>query len=214
MSDKKIEFSFTSALSGINPDTGAWLEKDHDAMAKKIRARIMSRPSGDGIHAMFIARYGMYAEFYTESTNADTVIEAVKEAIRWASNELEGAFPLRGDKTPEVIVDTKVPQPIGKTRITAALQTNLYAYPVNDEKGKEMRSKLAEELLQLDGVCGYTIYLNGAELTVRTAVTTVDDAKAHIQQLFDRYAQDKDSEFLPFANGVPDIDWRVHVIMQ
>lgn len=215
MSEKKIEFTFNSALSGVNPVSGAWLEDEHKTMAKGVRAHIMSQPSGDGVCGMFIARYGMSVSYISEATSAAEVIDAVKEAVNWAAANMERAFPLRDDKTPGVTVDTRLPKKTDKVQITATLTTNLYAYPTSDDDGKALRSEFAAKLVRLDGVRGYVVYLDGVQLTIDTTTTSVAEAKAHIENLLKACASEPASEFLPFVKDQPIvIDWDVRNIMQ
>lgn len=215
MSEKRIEFGFTSALSRVDSTTGAWDSAGHDVLAKAIRGHIMSVPSGDGICGMNIVRYGMTVNYLDEVITFDEVVTAVKNAFEWAVSSLSEAFPIRGTKTPRLIVETsapKAPRVIGMA-ITASLKTNLFAFPVDSEDGNRLRRSFASELLQFDGANGYTVYLDGVTLKIRTSITTVEAAQLHIHRLLTRHAQDKDSEFLPFTDGeMPEIDWSVEEI--
>lgn len=212
MREQKIEFSFSSALSGVDPDTGTWQKDLQEAMAKKIRGRIMAQSTGDGICGMNIARYGMYVEYFSEIISFNEVVVVVREAIEWATHNVEGAFPIREGKTVDVTVDTKLPTPrtpSGKMEITANLLTNLFAYPTTEDESKRLKALFATELLQLDGVVGYGVFIDGIRLTIKTAITSVDAAKAHMQQLLEKHAENKESEFLPFLHDDLFIDWSV-----
>jgi hypothetical protein len=206
---KSIEFTFNSALSGVDTHTGAWSQKAHDELAKKVRSHIMGQPTGDGICGMFIARYGMNVEYIDKATSPENVVGAVNEAIQWAADQ-EDMFPLRGDKTPEAILDTHIPKPTKNFEVIAELSTNLYALPTTNEETQQLRLKFAKLLVRLDGVCEYSIYLDGAALTVDTTITTVEQTKEHFRNLFATHANQPDSAFLPF-NKDKEVAIRWHV---
>jgi hypothetical protein len=215
MSEKKLQFGFNSALSPVDKETGAFDEKGvHDTMAKKIRGHIMSQTSGDGICGMFIARFGMSVSYVTEATTEEKVVAAVNEAIAWTANQ-EGFFPLRGDKVPEVTLEKPREKVFtGRVAVKADFGSDLYVHPVTQELGAALREKFAEELVQLNGVRDYRVGNNWVQLVVEIKLTPADAAKAHIQELLNKHAENKESEFLPFAKGQPiNIEWETLNLM-
>lgn len=214
MSEQQIEFVFTSSLTKPNPSNGAQDKGVLDEIAKMIRGRIMSQPTGDGISGMNIERHNVTVKFITEVTCPEAVIKAVEEGVRWASRSVIGAFPLSGDKAVRVIVTTHIPQPTSLVQITAKLPSDLYACPVNFEDENALVLELRTELLQFDGARDAGAGINGVSLTIDTDRADTNMARFHIRKLLDRYARQEESVFMPFVTEPVYIAWDTIPIMK
>lgn len=210
----KIDFSFNTALSGVSPETGAFQEEVQSAMAKRIRGRLMSQTSGDGVCGLYVTRYGMTVEYVVDATTREKVIQAAEEAIKWAAENIDGAFPLRGDKSPMAYIKTDKKSYSGETIVIAKLPSDLAVYP-SASNWTSVIAGFAAELVKLNGVRGQDVYINQVELKIDTEVTTVEVAKKHIQQLLDSHASNNSSDYMPFESGSPvKVNWFTKEIMK
>lgn len=210
-----IEFDFNTALTGVDSENGKFDERAFEEIAKKIRGYIMSQPSGDGISGMRVSRYGMHVDYEANATTRDKITTAVEASISWAADTLEGAFPLRENKVPTAVTTTHVQKPTGRTAVTARLKTNLYRRPIDEEESASVRKDLAAALVDLDGVREFRIGMDGVSLDISDDVTDPETAKKHIQELLQKFANDSDSPYLPFAKSTTvDIEWSVEPYMR
>ena len=137
-----------------------------------------------------------------------------EEAIKWAAENIDGAFPLRGDKSPMAYIKTDKKSYSGETIVIAKLPSDLAVYP-SASNWTSVIAGFAAELVKLNGVRGQDVYINQVELKIDTEVTTVKVAKKHIQQLLDSHASNNSSDYMPFESGSPvKVNWFTKEIMK
>jgi hypothetical protein len=204
----KMLFKLNTAFSPVDPETGKWMEKEerwgeksHDAMAKKLRGHIMAQISGDGLFNIYVGRFYIKAEYLTGRTTREKVLAAVEEGVAWAITHLNGAFPIRGDKTPTADLEDEAPRFSGEWIIKGLLvQTDLYRHTPNRESEAQLVSNFGAEIDEnLPGVRGWQVGINGATVTIDPKITKPEDARDYIRALFQKHASDEHSPYLPFV---------------
>lgn len=211
MSEKTIKFDFTSALFGVNPDTGAYLKEVHDELAKQIRGHLMSQPSGNGIYDVGVYRYAMEVKFYDNIIAPEAIIEAVDEVISWAFDTLENAFPFSNDEAPRAVrVVQRQPKDTNQVVIAAYLPTNLYVCPASTEAGEVLKSRFAADLLKCDGARSHWVQIDRIQLTIDDRYISIAKAQEHMQKVLDD-AANTDGPFMPFNKKAPiQVEWTVN----
>lgn len=209
-----LEFKFSTALSSVNPETGSREGAKLEAIAKQIRGRVMSQQSGDGITGMWIERYGMRVEYFSDIITAKQVDEAVNEAFAWLIRENKDAFPLLPDPKNKVVelvtTGRHEGQPDTEASVEAIFRTNLYEYPASNAVRENIHEELAEELLQLRGVRNLTIFIDRLVISVIQELTSAEDVKSHIEKVLSAHAANPDSKFMPYIKNQPlYIAWNV-----
>jgi hypothetical protein len=196
-----INFKFNTAISPISPDNGRFEKDTHESIAKKLRGRIMSRPSGDGIVGMWIERYDMSVEFHSDVTTIEQVEKAVEDGVVWIADSDERAFISRAEKVPRVTVEGYANLPTGVVLLEMQLDTNLYRYAATLEERAAIEAEFAREILELDGVVDLRIYIDSISLSIRTAVHSVSDFQEHIKSLLEKHSKDVSSKYLPYVTA-------------
>ncbi len=166
----------------------------------------------DGIHRCTIERYSITVEYLTGITDDSTVLAEIQSAVAQAA-EMEGLFPLRGDKTPAVIAPTPNPKAEPST-LTALFGSQL----VHCRFGRQtdfdtITSPLADALAAQDGVCEVYITLDRVCIHFNPRLTDLSAVKQHVLNVLEdasnRSGEWEDSEFFPFKTSGTSIitDW-------
>lgn len=190
---------FNSAISGIQPD-GKFRDNDHDATVKPVRGLIMSQT--DGITGMNIGRYGARVNHFAEIISADQVRTAFQTAIDAILETTDHTiFPLRGEKTPTVTLEsTSAPKPSYRKTVAARFDTDIAAYTKDDKKWNEFTTRVGEALANINGARDYEIYLNEVHLTIDTRAVSVQAAQEHMDNVIQTLR--REDVILPFAKDV------------
>ena len=110
MTTSKVLYSFSGALTSLDPETGAF---DKDAFSKTvmpIRGRIMSF---DGLTGCFIARYAVEVSYIEEIVDLEVLDAHIKSVFEWVESQDE-FFPLIKEK--ESVSVTRDGATKGKTK--------------------------------------------------------------------------------------------------
>jgi hypothetical protein len=100
--EQKFKLYFNTAVTGINPETGEWDSEAHYSTVAPLRGKVMQI---DGLADCFIARYAIEITYMSNVAEQTALIKAVQKAVAEVS-DMEGFFPLRGDKTPAATLES------------------------------------------------------------------------------------------------------------
>jgi hypothetical protein len=171
-------------------------EKAHAALIKPLYDRIMD--GRDGVLKCYIGLYEIKVTFVEAVISADEVRGIVEEAVEWAAQNVEGMFPLRGDKHPAIIKPERTSSPkTNKVAITALCKTSalkstrlLPYYPSRTEvngydavQAARETYPLRQAMTRCEGVQGCRIGSDGVRLIIDTDYVTVGAAKDHITRV-------------------------------
>lgn len=213
MSERTINFTFNTAISDVDPQTGRLNEDAQGNLVRPLLARIKQI---DGVYFCYIARYGMEVKYIVEATNVETLEREINAAVEWAATQ-EGFFPKRGNKTPRAILEqSKSPM----RKVVVQFGTHCLAYPVNalgkydSATFKHKTQALAARLADTDGIVDCTVELNGAILEYDSRITDHGRVTEHIETVLDETLDDDfnfdvEEVFFPYVrNGYSDLSLR------
>jgi hypothetical protein len=196
-----VNFKFTTAISPVTPESGRFDKEVHESIAKKLRGRIMSQQTGDGIAGLWIERYDMSVEFHSEIITINQVKKAVEDGIAWINESDGAAFPYVNSELPSVTVEGYTNLSMGVVELDLQLDTNLYRYAATREEREAIEAEFAREILELDGVVHLRIDVDVILISIRTTVHSVQEFKEHIKALLETHAKDENSKFLPYVQA-------------
>ena len=196
---KKVSFTFNTAISAVDGETGKWDEKAHNQLVMPLRALIMGRL--DGATGCHISRYDVEVSFLVNVTDTATVVERVQNAVDEASG-MPGFFPLKGDKTPAAsYVEPAKPNYDNHwwvARVT--FNTDLF---INEDEvlTQALIDRLVARLVRADGarqpgVDQRKVYIRFDQRQVAPA-----RMKAHLEQVISEIMEERaEKGYFPFAD--------------
>jgi quinol monooxygenase YgiN len=205
MSERKLNFRFNTFVSG-NGEDGTFDQNGHRQLIAPLFRLIKNN---DGITTCYVYQAGIEVEYLDYMTDQEAVVKIVQEAVKWAKDQ-EGFFPLRGDKTPRVTLDSKPQTPDPYQTIEVRFNSHLTVFQVDTAEAgfdtaafRELVGSLANELTNTEGVVRYELYLGGAALKFDTRLTTKEAIEAHMREVFFTAAADSingvgEAEFFPY----------------
>ena len=203
MSERRIILNFNTAITGVNENDGKFVSDVHDRQVMPLRGLLMQV---DGVCGCHIARYYIEVKFLTGVTDEATVIEAIKTAVATAS-EREGLFPLRGNKTPSVIIPEPTPQtPPTVIKLTAYFGGRVVRFRANGENVpsfEQETAKLVDAIADHEGIMSVKLIMDGVYVYILTRLTTVEAVKAHVTAVIEYAASHYRS--IPGENYFPFI---------
>jgi len=202
---RRGDWDLNTGVSGVD-DEGKWDEDAHKALIAPIYTRIMGH---DGVAKCYIGRWNVQVDYMPNILTADQAFEIAHEAVAWGAEHVEGLFPDRGDKQPELVgVRKDPPRPPDSLLIT--WNSSLTAFVpkrgnVNDMDLKKVNARrygLTRRLAATDGVCDITMFDNGVRIHIRLGLTTLNAVQAHVLSVLQATKP---------GNGVKPPKWARHL---
>lgn len=180
---------------------------NHEANHQLLRPSVIAIP---GVCGFVLNQDEARIEYYENMTNAANVRKQFKEivlrAMKRRGNKL---FPDFKEKrtNPNGVFFVPAPEPVNKAeRVTFTVSTPTFFYKsagVADEDLKPVKSRIAEQVGNFDGVYDVNVYLNLIEVSVLTKYVSQREAKRQIHTRLVKLLKEAmiaDSELIfPFA---------------
>lgn len=207
MSDeRKIQFEFNTAITGLEPETGKWDENVHKDRVMPLRGLIMQI---DGVSGCFIGRYGMRVDYMPNVVSKTRVAQQVKAAVKVIAS-IEGFFPIKDKKTPSVRPEKRAVSVANDTWWVARVDfnTDLYA-DKSEEFMKAVKDQLNPILVNADGARETGIWQRGLYVKFDKRVTTSESMEAHLKKVVAKIMKKRIKKgFFPFAD--PTFSYRAY----
>ena len=200
MTQRKCNFTFNSAITGMSKENGTFDDDAHRDQVLPVRGRIMQL---DGVTGCHIARYGMEIGFLDEVVDRDTVETHGMEAITWAGT-LDGLFPLRGNKTPAATMDRPAHRETHSWWVKVTFASYLVRYTPAADDGWDAEAfrtetgSLEKEMTNLSGIINHELRPGFAKVKFDDRYISKEAVEAHLRQLF-LSVQERSANFFPFV---------------
>jgi len=183
-------YDLNTAVSYVVTADEGFDEASHVELIKPLRDRIVL--NRDGILKCYVGQYFIKVEFVSDVIDWTEVRQIVEEAIEWATTNIVGIFPLRGEKTPAIVKKQTPKRKTNKASVLARCKTNAIPfYPSKTDRNQYDTVRealevypLARALTSLVGINGYKIGSDGARLDFNTDFVDTETVKAHMERVF------------------------------
>jgi hypothetical protein len=205
VSERRLKGDFNTAITGINPDTGAWSEKTHNTTVLPLRGKIMQI---DGVVGCHIARYGLEVTYLQDRVTKTALTRAVKAAVAEIANNADIFFPLRGKKTPRLTIPRSRPSTTRTWHcVEVEFNTDLHAN-AGEELTTAIKEKLKLRLMQVDGARRVYVTQRCLQVCFDKDATAEEGIVAHLQQVVREILESRADYALYFPFGDPTCVYR------
>lgn len=200
-----LEFQFNTAITGIDPSTGAWNEKTHNTAVLPLRGLIMQI---DGVSGCHINRYDMRVEYLPRITSMTKVARGVRAAVVEIADR-DGFFPIRGNKKPRAVFQKPAKRTPTKCWWIAEVKFGTDLFVAEDKKTTQaIQKKIVAKLAKADGARDPYVNQRRAYVMFNPDVIAAEAMKSHVEKVAGKLLRHRAANgYFPF--GEPSFEFVV-----